>query len=273
VGAALTRRSLAAQSLPSRPSPHTPPHSHRFDPSSANRGGAAGPRGGAGPLRAVSPLGGGPESVGGGASGPRTSALAAPAAALAPPAPPRTPSPPASPPAPASTAMASSGVVDSAAILAPVAADMEAMNANLRAVVGDRHPMLVAAAEQIFGAGGKRLRPALVFLVARATAELMGLRCVKGEEGRHAKSKRHTHTQRDARRAAAWPASPSATRDDGSLTLRFFCSFKNHTHNSDITDKHRRLAEITEMIHTASLVHDDVLDDCDTRRGERLKRI
>ena len=25
------------------------------------------------------------------------------------------------------------------------------------------------------------------------------------------------------------------------------------------------LAEITEMIHTASLVHDDVVDDCDTR--------
>lgn len=35
----------------------------------------------------------------------------------------------------------------------------------------------------------------------------------------------------------------------------------------DITDKQRRLAEITEMIHTASLVHDDVVDDCDTRRG------
>ena len=31
--------------------------------------------------------------------------------------------------------------------------------------------------------------------------------------------------------------------------------------------KHRRLAAITEMIHTASLVHDDVLDGADTRRG------
>lgn len=28
-----------------------------------------------------------------------------------------------------------------------------------------------------------------------------------------------------------------------------------------------RLAEITEMIHTASLIHDDVLDEADTRRG------
>ncbi len=36
---------------------------------------------------------------------------------------------------------------------------------------------------------------------------------------------------------------------------------------SDITEKHRRLAEITEMIHTASLMHDDVVDESPTRRG------
>ncbi|NJK38041.1 MAG: solanesyl diphosphate synthase [Oscillatoriales cyanobacterium RM1_1_9] len=37
--------------------------------------------------------------------------------------------------------------------------------------------------------------------------------------------------------------------------------------NSDLTLKHRRLAEITEMIHTASLVHDDVVDESELRRG------
>eukprot|EP00200_Dunaliella_tertiolecta_P003926 CAMPEP_0202346628 /NCGR_PEP_ID=MMETSP1126-20121109/5334_1 /ASSEMBLY_ACC=CAM_ASM_000457 /TAXON_ID=3047 /ORGANISM="Dunaliella tertiolecta, Strain CCMP1320" /LENGTH=423 /DNA_ID=CAMNT_0048938057 /DNA_START=97 /DNA_END=1368 /DNA_ORIENTATION=- len=99
-----------------------------------------------------------------------------------------------------------------ASIVAPAQADMETMNVNLKNVVGDRHPMLMAAAEQIFGAGGKKLRPMVVFLVARATASLMNM--------------------------------------------------------SDINDRQRRLAEITEMIHTASLVHDDVLDDCDTRRGK-----
>jgi all-trans-nonaprenyl-diphosphate synthase len=34
----------------------------------------------------------------------------------------------------------------------------------------------------------------------------------------------------------------------------------------DITPRHRRLAEITEMIHTASLVHDDVVDEAELRR-------
>ncbi|MEL6581709.1 MAG: solanesyl diphosphate synthase, partial [Cyanobacteria bacterium J06621_12] len=34
-----------------------------------------------------------------------------------------------------------------------------------------------------------------------------------------------------------------------------------------LTARHRRLAEITEMIHTASLVHDDVVDEADLRRN------
>jgi hypothetical protein len=58
-------------------------------------------------------------------------------------------------------------------ILTPVKADLDTMNVNLKNVVGSRHPMLMAAADQIFGAGGKKLRPVIVFLVARATMQLM----------------------------------------------------------------------------------------------------
>ena len=102
-------------------------------------------------------------------------------------------------------------------ITAPVQSDMEQMRSNILDIVGRKNPLLLAAADQIFGAGGKRLRPVLVFLVARATAQLMDM--------------------------------------------------------DDITERQRRLAEITEMIHTASLVHDDVLDDCDTRRGAQVRSI
>eukprot|EP00898_Chlorokybus_atmophyticus_P001032 jgi/Chlat1/192/Chrsp1S03258 len=96
-------------------------------------------------------------------------------------------------------------------VTAVVADDLAQLHEGLMAVVGNRHPVLMQAAEQIFKAGGKRIRPALVFLASRATSELAGL--------------------------------------------------------SDIRWQHRRLAEVIEMIHTASLVHDDVLDEAATRRG------
>ncbi|MEH2141303.1 solanesyl diphosphate synthase [Nostoc sp.] len=90
----------------------------------------------------------------------------------------------------------------------PVEADLRLLADNLKQLVGNRHPILFAAAEHLFGAGGKRIRPAIVLLISRATMLAQ-----------------------------------------------------------DITPRHRRLAEITEMIHTASLVHDDVVDESDVRRG------
>ena len=61
-------------------------------------------------------------------------------------------------------------------IVAPVKEDLRVLNENLRKTVGDRHPMLLAAADQIFGAGGKKLRPLLVLLVARATLAVTGMK-------------------------------------------------------------------------------------------------
>ncbi|MFQ6660994.1 hypothetical protein Gotur_029302 [Gossypium turneri] len=39
------------------------------------------------------------------------------------------------------------------------------------------------------------------------------------------------------------------------------------TLRTDLRTRQQRIAEIAEMIHVASLLHDDVLDDADTRRG------
>jgi all-trans-nonaprenyl-diphosphate synthase len=93
-------------------------------------------------------------------------------------------------------------------LFSPVEADLCLLADNLKQLVGARHPILYAAAEHLFGAGGKRIRPAIVLLLARAT-----------------------------------------------------------TPDHEILPKHLRLAEITEMIHTASLVHDDVVDESAVRRG------
>jgi all-trans-nonaprenyl-diphosphate synthase len=93
-------------------------------------------------------------------------------------------------------------------LFSSVEADLCVLTENLKNLIGARHPILYAAAEHLFGAKGKRVRPAIVLLVARATMP-----------------------------------------------------------NQGITERHRRLAEITEMIHTASLVHDDVVDESEVRRG------
>ncbi|OCR00753.1 solanesyl diphosphate synthase [Oscillatoriales cyanobacterium USR001] len=93
-------------------------------------------------------------------------------------------------------------------LFSPVEEDLRLLTENLKQLVGARHPILYAAAEHLFGAKGKRVRPAIVLLISRTTMP-----------------------------------------------------------NEEISPKHRRLAEITEMIHTASLVHDDVVDDSDVRRG------
>jgi geranylgeranyl pyrophosphate synthase len=41
-------------------------------------------------------------------------------------------------------------------------------------------------------------------------------------------------------------------------------------HSRELTTEHQRLAEIIEMIHTASLIHDDVIDDSGMRRGMQI---
>ena len=38
---------------------------------------------------------------------------------------------------------------------------------------------------------------------------------------------------------------------------------------SNLQRKQRQVSIISEMIHTASLVHDDILDKADTRRGKK----
>lgn len=86
--------------------------------------------------------------------------------------------------------------------------ELEILDSNLNRMIESRHPILYAAAEHLFNAGGKRIRPAIVLLVGKATS-----------------------------------------------------------HSYQLKHEHKRLAEITEIIHTASLLHDDVIDECNTRRG------
>ena len=58
-------------------------------------------------------------------------------------------------------------------ILQPVELDLEALLLDLRSLIGAGHPILQAAAEHLFSAGGKRLRPGIVLLISRALTRSM----------------------------------------------------------------------------------------------------
>ena len=90
---------------------------------------------------------------------------------------------------------------------APIAADMRALDEVIRLRLHSDVALIRQVAEYIIGAGGKRLRPALVLLSAGAL----------GYRGGH----------------------------------------------------HRELAAVVEFIHTATLLHDDVVDESALRRGSR----
>jgi len=93
------------------------------------------------------------------------------------------------------------------AISQPITADMEAVNAVIRRQLYSDVPLVNQIAEYIISAGGKRIRPVLVLLVANAY----------GYRGTH----------------------------------------------------HHELAAVIEFIHTATLLHDDVVDESSLRRGRQ----
>lgn len=111
--------------------------------------------------------------------------------------------------------------------------EVESLSESIREdLLGTDHPVLNKAAAYFFASadGGKKVRPMMVMLLSRALAETMGA---------------------------------SEPRDGSAL-------FTNplEWQRDDLPEAQRRLAEISEMIHTASLFHDDVIDGADTRRGK-----
>lgn len=97
--------------------------------------------------------------------------------------------------------------LSAAQLLAPIVNDMEQVNRVIRHSLSSDVLLINQIAEYIIGAGGKRLRPALLLLVAGALG-------------------------------------------DGS----------SHRHT---------LAAVVEFIHTATLLHDDVVDESELRRGRK----
>ncbi len=135
--------------------------------------------------------------------------------------------------------------------LRSVAKEMKFMTSNIRQLLGSGHPMLDTVSKYYTQSEGKYIRPMLVLLMSQATALLPK----RPRKWLHEPGDIDTPLTAPGVLSDANPTSPlTALTEDGSV-------------DDSVLPSQRRLAEITELIHTASLLHDDVIDISVSRRG------
>jgi geranylgeranyl pyrophosphate synthase len=143
-----------------------------------------------------------------------------------------------------------------------VAKELKFLNKNIRKLLGSGHPILDTVAKYYTQSEGKHVRPLLVLLMSRATLTAP-------------KRTRRDQLPLGSYGVDAPMSSPNVLFDNNPdqpafnpLTCRANEADYASPNGTSILPSQRRLAEITELIHTASLLHDDVIDVSTTRRSQ-----
>ncbi|KAL5601402.1 hypothetical protein BROUX41_002611 [Berkeleyomyces rouxiae] len=153
-----------------------------------------------------------------------------------------------------SNAMKTAAIVSNLPVdpLRLVSKEMRSLTGNIRKLLGTGHPSLDRVAKYYTQSRGKHMRPMIVLLMARAVSV-----CPKSDTA----VSDHDIDVNIAPNEVLIEGLP-----DSPLTS--FIPDAPAEIDEDILPAQRRLAEITELLHTASLLHDDVIDESQSRRGE-----
>jgi geranylgeranyl pyrophosphate synthase len=140
--------------------------------------------------------------------------------------------------------------------------ELQPFSDSIKELVSSDQPILSMAAKHFFEKRhGKRFRPTIVQLVAKAAAVAKPLEehVVMSTDKHDSASSPLDIAPSSGNTIAAWQWS-GASAINGAITP------ENHK-GSDVWRRQAQLGQIVEMIHVASLIHDDVLDEAETRRG------
>lgn len=178
--------------------------------------------------------------------------------------------------------------------LAAITAEIGELKHSLFHMLGSSHPALDAVAKYYFNAEGKHLRPLLVLLMSQATNGMAGKEWTAIEMEARRQVRTGSGGIDDALTSEGgvlndWNPESMGAERGGEMVFAepfrippqgsrpppppitpspFADLLPTGSSSPTILPTQRRLASITEMIHVASLLHDDVIDASSLRRGE-----